>query len=71
MIGENPTKANPFGSRGNALIRHHNESYENVALMAGFSKAFSSHCCWIKLPSEIRTAISVAATPHIYSGMPQ
>src|SRR6476660_3631417 len=32
----------PYGKRGNSIVRHFDESYDNVVLVGGFSKAYSS-----------------------------
>jgi 8-amino-7-oxononanoate synthase len=57
-----------YGKRGNSLIRHAGESYDNIVLVAGFSKAYSSLLAFIACPTEIKDMIKVAAPPYLYSG---
>ena len=43
MIGERSSDERcPYGSRGNSIVRHFDASYDNVVLIGGFSKAYSS-----------------------------
>jgi 8-amino-7-oxononanoate synthase len=42
VIGESPDDAAPYGRRGNSVVRHLGETYDNVILVGGFSKAYSS-----------------------------
>src|SRR6478672_9326819 len=39
VIGERgPHEPSPYGSRGNSIVRHFGESYDNLILVGGFSK---------------------------------
>ena len=40
----------PYGARGNSVIRHVGEGYDNVILVAGFSKAYSSLLAFLTCP---------------------
>ena len=40
--------------RGNGLVRHFGESYDNLVLVAGFSKAYSSLLAFLACPTEIK-----------------
>src|ERR687886_232058 len=43
VIGErSPREPSPYGLRGDSIVRHFGESYENVVLVGGFSKADAS-----------------------------
>ena len=69
LIGERtPTQLCSYGSRGNSLIRHADESYENIILVGGFSKAYSSLLAFIALPTWLKNHLKVAASPYLYSG---
>jgi len=57
-----------WGKRGNGIIRHHGEAYENVVLVAGFSAAYSSLLAFLALPKELKGLLKVAASPYLYSG---
>ncbi len=58
----------PYGSRGNSIVRHAGESYEDIVLVGGFSKAYSSLLAFIACPTEIKNLLKVAAPPYLYSG---
>ncbi|HEX4837821.1 MAG TPA: aminotransferase class I/II-fold pyridoxal phosphate-dependent enzyme, partial [Solirubrobacteraceae bacterium] len=44
------------------------ESYENVILVGGFSKAYSSLLAFIACPTAIKQVLKTAAPPYLYSG---
>jgi diguanylate cyclase (GGDEF)-like protein len=58
----------PYGVRGNSIVRHCDESYENVVLVGGFSKSYSSLLAFIACPTEIKESLKVLAPPYLYSG---
>jgi 8-amino-7-oxononanoate synthase len=69
VIGERrKDELSPYGCRGNSLVRYQGESYENLVLVAGFSKAYSSLLAFIACPTEVKDLIKVAAPPYLYSG---
>ena len=69
VIGERrDDESSPYGSRGNSIIRHFGESYENVVLVAGLSKAYSSLAAFIACPPEMKRLLKTAAPPYLYSG---
>jgi len=69
VIGERgPGETSPYGMRGNSIVRHAGESYDNVILVAGFSKSYSSLLAFIACPTEIKQMLKVAASPYLYSG---
>jgi 8-amino-7-oxononanoate synthase len=57
-----------YGSKGNSIVRHAGESYENLILVGGFSKAYSSLLAFIACPRELKDLLKVAAPPYLYSG---
>lgn len=57
-----------YGTRGNAIVRHLGESYDNIVLVGGFSKAYSSLLAFIALPSVLKRVLKTAAPPYLYSG---
>jgi 8-amino-7-oxononanoate synthase len=57
-----------YGSRGNSIVRHVGESYENVVLVGGFSKAYSSLLAFIACPTALKQVLKTAAPPYLYSG---
>src|SRR5215216_3109842 len=69
VIGERgPKESSPYGVRGNSIVRHAGETYDNVVLVAGFSKSFSSLLAFIACPTEVKQMLKVAAPPYLYSG---
>jgi 8-amino-7-oxononanoate synthase len=69
VIGERaPDELSPYGKRGNAVIRHQGLSYENIVLVAGFSKSYSSLLSFLALPTYLKNVLKVAAPPYLYSG---
>jgi 8-amino-7-oxononanoate synthase len=69
VIGErSPDETCHYGRRGNSVIRHFDETYDNVILVGGFSKAYSSLLAFIGCPTEVKNLLKVAAPPYLYSG---
>jgi 8-amino-7-oxononanoate synthase len=58
----------PYGARGNSIVRHFDESYDDLVLVGGFSKAYSSLLAFIACPTEVKNLLKVAAPPYLYSG---
>jgi 8-amino-7-oxononanoate synthase len=57
-----------YGMRGNSIVRHLGESYDNIILVGGFSKAYSSLLAFIACPTAIKQVLKTAASPYLYSG---
>ena len=69
VIGErSDVETSPYGCRGNSIVRHFGESYENIVLVAGLSKAYSSLAAFIACPPEMKRLLKTAAPPYLYSG---
>jgi 8-amino-7-oxononanoate synthase len=69
VIGERgPGDTCLYGRRGNSVVRYWNESYDDVVLVGGFSKAYSSLLAFIACPTEVKDLLKVAAPPYLYSG---
>jgi 8-amino-7-oxononanoate synthase len=69
VVGErSPDELTEWGTKGNSIVRHYGETYENVILVAGFSKAYSSLLSFIALPTRLKDVLKVAAPPYLYSG---
>ncbi len=69
VIGERtPDESCSYGARGNSVVRHFGESYEDLVLVGGFSKAYSSLLAFIACPTEVKNLLKVAAPPYLYSG---
>jgi 8-amino-7-oxononanoate synthase len=69
VIGErSPDETSVYGIRGNSVIRHCDETYDDVVLVGGFSKAYSSLLAFIACPTDVKNLLKVAAPPYLYSG---
>jgi 8-amino-7-oxononanoate synthase len=69
VIGErSPAEPCDYGIRGNSVVRHLAESYDNLILVGGFSKAYSSLLAFIACPTAIKQMLKTAAPPYLYSG---
>src|SRR3954451_5223844 len=69
VIGERgPDESCLYGSRGNSVVRHCDESYDHIVLVGGFSKAYSSLLAFIACPTDVKDLLKVAAPPYLYSG---
>jgi 8-amino-7-oxononanoate synthase len=69
VIGErSPLEPCNYGLRGNSIVRHAAESYENIVLVGGFSKAYSSLLAFIACPTAVKQVLKTAAPPYLYSG---
>jgi 8-amino-7-oxononanoate synthase len=69
VIGErSDDEPNPYGRRGNSVIRHVGESYDHIVLVGGFSKSYSSLAAFLALPTELKRLLKTAAPPYLYSG---
>jgi len=69
VVGERaPDEPTPYGRRGNSIVRHFGESHDNVVLVSGFSKSYSSLAAFIACPTELKTLLKTAASPYLYSG---
>ncbi len=69
VIGErSPGESCVYGDRGNSIVRHCGERYDNVVLVGGFSKAYSSLLAFLALPTVVKDYLKVTAAPYLYSG---
>jgi 8-amino-7-oxononanoate synthase len=69
LLGERrPDELSPYGCRGNATVRYGGETYDNIVLVGGFSKAYSSLMAFLALPTWLKNHLKVAAPPYLYSG---
>jgi len=69
VIGErSAAEACDYGARGNSIVRHLGESYDNVVLVGGFSKAYSSLLAFLACPTPVKQVLKTAAPPYLYSG---
>ena len=69
VLGERrPDESSPYGSRGNAVVRHTGLSYDNVVLVGGMSKAYSSLLAFVACEPAVKRHLKLSAPPYLYSG---
>src|SRR6185437_6032309 len=69
VIGERgDDELSPYGKRGNSIVRYFDETYDNLILVGGLSKAYSSLAAFIACPTEMKRLLKTAAAPYLYSG---
>jgi 8-amino-7-oxononanoate synthase len=69
VIGERAgNEPSPYGIKGNAIVKYCGETYDNIVLVGGFSKAYSSLLAFLALPTWLKNHLKVAAPPYLYSG---
>ena len=69
IIGErSDDELSPYGNRGNSIVRYTGETYENIVLVSGLSKAYSSLAAFLTCPPELKRLLKTAAPPYLYSG---
>jgi len=69
ILGErHPGETSPYGATGNSIVRYTNLTYDNLILVAGFSKAYSSMLAFLTAPSWLKDHLKVTAPPYAYSG---
>lgn len=68
VVGENPTPDNPFGQKGNGIVKHAGCDYENILYVGGCSKAYSSLAAFIACSQKMKTFLQAFATPYDLSG---
>ena len=69
VIGERTAdETSPYGTRGNSIVRYFGGSYDDVVLVGGFSKAYSSLLAFLAVPTVLKNRLKAAAAPYLYSG---
>jgi 8-amino-7-oxononanoate synthase len=69
VIGERAAnETSPYGTKGNAIVKYCGETYDNVVLVGGFSKSYSSLLAFLALPTWLKNHLKVSAPPYLYSG---
>jgi 7-keto-8-aminopelargonate synthetase-like enzyme len=63
-----PAETTPYGRYGNSVVAHTGETYDDLILVGGFSKAYSSLLAFLALPTWLKAHLKVAAPPYLYSG---
>jgi 8-amino-7-oxononanoate synthase len=69
VLGERAAnETSPYGINGNAIVKYAGETYDNIVLVGGFSKSYSSLLAFLALPTWLKNHLKVSAPPYLYSG---
>jgi 8-amino-7-oxononanoate synthase len=69
IVGErSPDEPCDYGIKGNSIVRHAGETYENIVLVGGFSKSYSSLLAFVACSPRLKEFIKIGAPPYLYSG---
>ena len=69
VIGENPTPDNPYGDRGNGIVRYYGLRYsDDIVYVGGMSKAFSSMTAFVTCADEAEKRRLAMASTAVFSG---
>ncbi len=69
VIGENPRPDNPYGGRGNGIVRYFGLRYgEEIVYVGGMSKAFSSMVAFVTCTDEVEKRQLSMASTAVFSG---
>ena len=69
VIGENPTQENPYGDRGNGIVRYFGLRYgREIVYVGGMSKAFSSMAAFVSCADEAEKRRLSMASTAVFSG---
>ena len=68
VLGENPTSEDPYGRKGNGVMRHLGIPWDNVLYVSGLSKAYSSLAAFVLIPKRLKPYLKCNVTSYIVSG---
>jgi acyl carrier protein len=69
VIGQNPTPDNPYGERGNGIVRYFGLRYgDDIIYVGGMSKAFSSLVAFVTCADEAEKRRLSMASTAVFSG---
>jgi len=69
VVGESPDEQNPYGRKGNGIVKHFGLDYSNILYVGCFSKAYGSFGSFIGCSKKMRDFLLSQATPHDLGGM--
>lgn len=68
VLGESPSNENPYGRRGNGVVRHLGIPWDNILYVSGLSKAYSSLAAFVLVPRRLKPLLKCNVTAYIVSG---
>lgn len=69
VVGERSAdELTAYGIRGNGVVRHVGETYDQVIVVGSFTNGYSAPLSFVALPTQLKNYLKVTATPYLYSG---
>jgi 8-amino-7-oxononanoate synthase len=68
IIGEHPSLHEPWGHRGNGIVRHFGLNYDRIVYVSGLSKAYSSLAAFVTASSASQRQMFQMASTAVFSG---
>jgi 8-amino-7-oxononanoate synthase len=68
ILGEHPTPAEPWGRRGNGIVRYFGLGYERIVYVGGLSKAYSSMAAFVTANDPQQRELLQMASTAVFSG---
>lgn len=69
IVGERAAdESSPYGKRGNCIVKHRGESYDNIVMITALSKAYSSYAAVLTCSKGLQTYLKATVSPYLYSG---
>lgn len=70
VLGENPTAENPFGVKGNGIVRHADGDFSRTFYVSSFGKAFCTYTAFSTIPEEYQENLRAYSMQYLYSAPP-
>ncbi len=69
IVGERgEDETSPYGKRGNCIVKHFGESYDNIVMITALSKAYSSYSAVLTCSKDLKRHLKATVSPYLYSG---
>ncbi|MFE8601073.1 aminotransferase class I/II-fold pyridoxal phosphate-dependent enzyme [Archangium violaceum] len=68
IIGEDPSPEHPYGRKGNGIVQHLGQTYDNVIYVGALSKAYSSMAAFMSCPARLKDYLKLHIDTYVYSG---
>ena len=70
IVGEDPTKINPYGRQGNGVVRFSKGDYSRTFYVSSFGKAFCTYSAFTTIPDEFDDNLCASSMQYLYSAPP-
>ncbi|MBI5064689.1 pyridoxal phosphate-dependent aminotransferase family protein [Candidatus Woesearchaeota archaeon] len=68
VVGEKPTKQNPYGKKGNGIVKNLGINYDNILYVGGLSKSYSALAAFVGCSNKMQRFLQAYAPPYDLSG---